>query len=196
MRNTDLGISSEQIDGFYLNLQFKNNALLCTTGTSLKTFLMTKQPEQFWDDMILHFLNQNQILFEKLWSVLFFHFSQIICKHINKLTIGRLVFQRISRDLIQKTFISFPADIDQCSDIVFYIRRSRFIFCCQTWINIFCDMHRLYTDAAWKSSQLLLQRNTPYILKSLQVFWSVHIFFSYIFPPFCAFSFLGKYPHI
>ena len=50
MRNTDLGISSEQIDGFYLNLQFKNNALLCTTGTSLKTFLMTKQPEQFWDD--------------------------------------------------------------------------------------------------------------------------------------------------
>ena len=66
MRNTDLGISSEQIDGFYLNLQFKNNALLCTTGTSLKTFLMTKQPEQFWDDMILHFLNQNQILFEKL----------------------------------------------------------------------------------------------------------------------------------
>ena len=46
--------------------QFKNNALLCTTGTSLKTFLMTKQPEQFWDDMILHFLNQNQILFEKL----------------------------------------------------------------------------------------------------------------------------------
>ena len=98
MRNTDLGISSEQIDGFYLNLQFKNNALLCTTGTSLK--------------------------------------------HINKLTIGRLVFQRISRYLIQKTFISFPADIDQCSDIVFYIRRSRFIFCCQTWINIFCDMHR------------------------------------------------------
>ena len=66
MRNTDLGISSEQIDGFYLNLQFKNNALLCTTGTSLKTFLMTKQPEQFWDDMILQFLNQNQILFEKL----------------------------------------------------------------------------------------------------------------------------------
>lgn len=66
MRNTDLGISSEQIDGFYLNLQFKNNALLCTTGTSLKTFLMNKQPEQFWDDMILHFLNQNQILFEKL----------------------------------------------------------------------------------------------------------------------------------
>ena len=25
-----------------------------------------EQPEQFWDDMILHFLNQNQILFEKL----------------------------------------------------------------------------------------------------------------------------------
>lgn len=66
MRNTDFGISSEQIDGLFLNLQFKNNSLLCTTGTSLKTFSMDKRPEQFWDDMILSFLSRNQILFERL----------------------------------------------------------------------------------------------------------------------------------
>ena len=66
VRNTDMGISSEQIDGLFLNLQFKNNSLLCTTGLSLRTFSMDKRPEQLWDDMILHFLDQNQILFEQL----------------------------------------------------------------------------------------------------------------------------------
>ena len=66
MRNTDFGISSEQIDGLFLNLQFKNNSLLCTTGTSLKAFSMDKRPEQLWDDMILSFLSRNQILFERL----------------------------------------------------------------------------------------------------------------------------------
>ena len=66
IRNTDSEISSEQIDGLFLNLQFKNGSLLCTTGTSLRTFSMDKRPEQLWDDMILNFLTQNQIIFEKL----------------------------------------------------------------------------------------------------------------------------------
>ncbi|RHK22966.1 hypothetical protein DW074_11530 [Ruminococcus sp. AF46-10NS] len=66
VRNTDLGISSEQIDGLFLNLQFKNSSLLCTTGISLRTFSMDKRPGQLWDDMILHFLAQNQIVFEPL----------------------------------------------------------------------------------------------------------------------------------
>ena len=66
IRNTDSEISSEQIDGLFLNLQFKNGSLLCTTGTSLRTFSMDKRPEQLWDDMVLNFLTQNQIIFEKL----------------------------------------------------------------------------------------------------------------------------------
>ena len=66
MKNTDIGISSDQISGLFLNLQFKNSSLLCTTGISLRTFSMDKRPEQLWDDMILNFLAQNQILFEKM----------------------------------------------------------------------------------------------------------------------------------
>ncbi|MEQ2370522.1 DUF5721 family protein [Blautia sp. CLA-JM-H16] len=66
MNNTDTGISSDQISGLFLNLQFKNNSLLCTTGISLRTFSMNKRPEQLWDDTILRFLSQNQILFEKM----------------------------------------------------------------------------------------------------------------------------------
>lgn len=50
VRNTDMGISSEQIDGLFLNLQFKNNSLLCTTGLSPPDFLYGKRPEQLWDD--------------------------------------------------------------------------------------------------------------------------------------------------
>ncbi|MDO4275322.1 MAG: DUF5721 family protein [Eubacteriales bacterium] len=65
LSQTDLGISPENVTGLYLNLQYKNNSLLCTTGTSLKTFLPGKQVEQFWDNMILDFFRQNQINFEK-----------------------------------------------------------------------------------------------------------------------------------
>lgn len=66
IRNTDSEISSEQIGGLFLNLQFKNGSLLFTTGTSLRTFSMDKRPEQLWDDMVLNFLTQNHIIFEKL----------------------------------------------------------------------------------------------------------------------------------
>ena len=66
VKNTDLGISPDLISGLFLNLQFKGGNLLCTTGISLQTFSMDKRPEQLWDDMILHFLTQNHIVFEQL----------------------------------------------------------------------------------------------------------------------------------
>ena len=42
---------------------------------------------------------------------------------INKFTVGRLVFQRISCNLIQQFFISFPTHIYHCSDIMLNIGR-------------------------------------------------------------------------
>ncbi len=66
VRNLDMEIPPDQINGLFVNLQFKNSSLLCTTGISLQTFSMDKRPEQCWDDMILRFLTQNQILFEQL----------------------------------------------------------------------------------------------------------------------------------
>lgn len=57
---------SENINGFYLNLQFKNKSLLCTTGVSQKTFVPDRQAEQLWDNLVLEFFSSHRILFEKL----------------------------------------------------------------------------------------------------------------------------------
>ena len=66
LASTDVGIAPENITGLYLNLQYKNKALLCTTGTSLKTFLPGKHLEQYWDGMVLDFFRQNEIIFEQV----------------------------------------------------------------------------------------------------------------------------------
>lgn len=65
LSQADLGISPDNITGLYLNLQYKNNTLLCTTGTSMKTFLPGKQTDQFWDNMILDFFRKKEITFEE-----------------------------------------------------------------------------------------------------------------------------------
>lgn len=64
--STDVGIAAENITGLYLNLQYRNKTLLCTTGSSLKTFLPGKRLDQYWDGMILDFFRQNEILFEQV----------------------------------------------------------------------------------------------------------------------------------
>ena len=60
------GLPVDSLRGLYLNLQYKNKMLLCTTGTSFYTFVQDKQLEQLWDHTVLDFFHQNQILFEEL----------------------------------------------------------------------------------------------------------------------------------
>ncbi|MFQ6866494.1 DUF5721 family protein [Blautia sp.] len=48
------------ISSLFLNIQYKNNFLLCTTGTFQKSFSMDKSAEQLWDQIIQKFfLSQN-----------------------------------------------------------------------------------------------------------------------------------------
>lgn len=56
----------QNVSGCFLNIQYKNRELLCTTGVSLKTFSTSKTFEQFWDSLILDFFRKKNILFEKL----------------------------------------------------------------------------------------------------------------------------------
>lgn len=60
------GIFPEQIGGLYLNLQYKNKALLCTTGVSFHSFVLNKYPEQLWDSMVTDFLQKHGIAFEQM----------------------------------------------------------------------------------------------------------------------------------
>lgn len=58
--------SSDVLGGLYLNLQYKNKALLCTTGLSFRSFMPDKRPEQLWDSIISDFLRKHGISFEQM----------------------------------------------------------------------------------------------------------------------------------
>ena len=51
---------------FCLNLQYRNDSLLCTTGVSYTSFCLDKRPEHLWDDIIRKFLSGQHIAFQVL----------------------------------------------------------------------------------------------------------------------------------
>lgn len=59
-------INSKDIHGLYLNFQYNNGELLCTTGTSLRIFTMDKTLDNYWDSLVLRFFHKQGISFEQL----------------------------------------------------------------------------------------------------------------------------------
>ncbi len=57
---------SEIVRGLYLNLQYKNNELLCTTGVSLGAFVPDKRVEHEWDTFVKTFLKDQHITFDAM----------------------------------------------------------------------------------------------------------------------------------
>ena len=51
---------------FCLNLQSRNDSLLCTTGVSYTSFCLDKRPEHLWDEIIRKFLSGQHIAFQVL----------------------------------------------------------------------------------------------------------------------------------
>lgn len=66
LKNSRVPFSSDMVNGLFLNVQFRNHELICTTGTSLKTFSPDRSLEQLWDSMIPGFLHKNKITFEEI----------------------------------------------------------------------------------------------------------------------------------
>mgnify|MGYP000715493041 CR=1 FL=1 len=56
------GISSEQIQGLYLNIRYEDGALYCVTGTSLHLFTMDKTLENEWDKAVAKFMRSHEIV--------------------------------------------------------------------------------------------------------------------------------------
>ncbi len=52
---------SEDISGMFLNLSYKNETLICTTGISYRTFSLDKTLESEWDRMAALFFRQHGI---------------------------------------------------------------------------------------------------------------------------------------
>lgn len=59
-------ISSETVQGLYLNFQFEKGKLECITGTSTNTFTLDKSLDHIWDDIAMKYLKQKEIIFEKI----------------------------------------------------------------------------------------------------------------------------------
>ena len=51
---------------FCLNLQYRNDSLLCTTGVSYTSFCLDKRPEHLLDEIIRKFLSGQHIAFQVL----------------------------------------------------------------------------------------------------------------------------------
>lgn len=49
------------ISSLFLNIQYKNNLLLCTTGTFQKSFSLDKSAEQLWDQIVQSFFRARNI---------------------------------------------------------------------------------------------------------------------------------------
>lgn len=58
----DEGLDFEpiEINALFLNVKFENNALTCTTGTSMKIFTLDKSLEDAWECRIMKFLDRMQ----------------------------------------------------------------------------------------------------------------------------------------
>jgi hypothetical protein len=62
----NLSSFSADIGSLYLNIQYRNGQLLCTTGVSLKTFIPGLKPDALWDGQILDFFHKHLIQFEEI----------------------------------------------------------------------------------------------------------------------------------
>jgi len=58
--------SSDDITGMFINLNYQNKQLLCTTGISYRTFTLDKSLESEWERLVTVFLKNNQIICESL----------------------------------------------------------------------------------------------------------------------------------
>ena len=61
--NNIFSFSDSELSALFLNIQFKNNELLCTTGIFSQVFTLDKTSETTWDNAVLDFFRYHQIDF-------------------------------------------------------------------------------------------------------------------------------------
>lgn len=66
LNQQQLGFTSQDVQGLYLNFKYDGQHLQCITGTSMNLFTMDKSLEQAWDTMVQKFFAQREIAFELL----------------------------------------------------------------------------------------------------------------------------------
>ena len=62
LEDNDLPLAPEDIFGLFLNIQYRNNTLMLTTGSSLRVFSLDKSLDQAWDRSLQEFLAVNDLM--------------------------------------------------------------------------------------------------------------------------------------
>lgn len=66
LQSKNIGFSSEQVNGLYLNIRYEGQVLTCISGTSLNQFTLDKTLEHEWDEAIRQFLKKENMGFEEM----------------------------------------------------------------------------------------------------------------------------------
>lgn len=61
---TDCGLTAEDVSGIFLNLTFRDGAMVLTTGVSYRTFTLDRSFDAAWDSLAARFLNNRGIAFD------------------------------------------------------------------------------------------------------------------------------------
>lgn len=61
LSKNNLPIKSDGISGLFININYEDNVLKCTTGTSLKIFTLDKSLENYWDETVKKFFKKHGI---------------------------------------------------------------------------------------------------------------------------------------
>ena len=63
---SNVGLSSSDVSGMFLNFLFEKGEVICTTGISIRVFSLDKTLDNLWDDMAVSFLKSKEIAIEQL----------------------------------------------------------------------------------------------------------------------------------
>ena len=61
LSHNGLSLSAEDVFGLFLNIQYRNEVLTVTTGTSLRVFTGNKSLDQAWDQTVRNFLAREEL---------------------------------------------------------------------------------------------------------------------------------------
>ena len=66
LKASGIPMMTDDVFGLFLNITFDGSNLMCTTGTSIRTFTLDKTLDNSWDIWIITFLKEHGIATEKI----------------------------------------------------------------------------------------------------------------------------------
>ena len=66
LNSSGIPMLTDDVFGLFLNITFDGTNLICTTGTSIRTFTLDKTLDNSWDIWIMTFLKEHGIATEKI----------------------------------------------------------------------------------------------------------------------------------